>query len=117
TTAILWPPRTTPWRQASQRMLRDSSANPWLSLRHSLRFHLRKLKSRGYFKTRVQLDDARQRERGKQRAGRNRSLQDSRRRRAQRATISFAPGALRRDARTTRWSPAYARTRRPRVRP
>jgi hypothetical protein len=38
---------------------------------HSDRFRLRKVKSRGYLKTRVQLDDARQRERGKQRAGRN----------------------------------------------
>ena len=51
-------------------------------LPHSHHFRLRKLKSRGYLKTRVQLDDARQRERGKQRAGRNRSLQDSHRRRA-----------------------------------
>ena len=34
-------------------------------------FRLRKLKKRGYFKTRVQLDHARQRERGEQRAGRD----------------------------------------------
>ena len=34
-------------------------------------FRLRKLKKRGYFKTRVQLDHARQRERGEQRVGRD----------------------------------------------
>jgi hypothetical protein len=40
-------------------------------LRHSHCFRLRKRKQRGYLKIRVQLDHARQRERGKQRAGRN----------------------------------------------
>jgi hypothetical protein len=34
-------------------------------------FRLHKLKSRVYLETRVQLDDARQRERGKQRVGRD----------------------------------------------
>src|SRR5262249_8831641 len=46
-------------------------------------FHLRKMKSRDYLETRVQLDDARQRERGKQHAGGHGSLQDSSRWRPQ----------------------------------
>ena len=47
-------------------------------VRHSRCFHLRKMKSRSYPTTRVQLDHARQRERGKQRVNRHRALQDSR---------------------------------------
>jgi hypothetical protein len=42
-----------------------------------IRFYLLNPKQRDYLKTRVQLGDARQRERARHRAGRNRSLQDS----------------------------------------
>src|SRR6266576_7360159 len=57
-------------------------------------FRLLKVEHLGYLKTRVQFDDARQRERGKQRTGGDRALQNSHRWRAERATTGVAPRAV-----------------------
>ena len=40
-------------------LLRQTLLDSVFVLRHFVRFHLRKMKSRGYLETRVQLDDAR----------------------------------------------------------
>src|SRR5205823_8983330 len=70
----------------------------------------------GYLKTRVQFDDARQRERGKQRTGRDRALQNPHRWRSERAPTSVAPRAVWGHAKPARWYPSYARARRSCVR-
>src|SRR5438132_11130799 len=79
-------------------------------------FRLLKVEHLGYLKTRVQFDDARQRERGKQRTGCDRALQDSHRWRSERATTDVAPRAVRGHAKPARWYPSYARARRSRLR-